>query len=76
MARIVRISGKIMSIHGAAEKMNNISLDAGDFPDVLHVFNLDYPSEVAITNSDVHECSIRFSSQDLTEAEIIKAEAI
>ncbi len=76
MAGIVRISGKIMSIHGAAEKMNNISLAAGDFPDVLHVFSLEFPSEAAIPNGDVHEGSIRCSSQELSETEISKSEAV
>ena len=71
MARIVRKSGKIMSIHGAAEKMNNISVDAADFSDALHVISLEFPSETAITNGDVHECSIRCSSQDLTKSEAV-----
>jgi len=78
MCDVVHISGKLLSINGSTEteKMNYIAPDVGDLSDALFVFNLESPSEVAITNGDVREGSIRRPSQDLIETEISKSEAI
>ena len=43
MAGMVRIGGKLLSIQEAAEKLNNMGLDAGEFSEALHVFNLEFP---------------------------------
>ncbi|MGA9100324.1 MAG: hypothetical protein WB392_15490 [Methanotrichaceae archaeon] len=76
MCGMVRIGGKLLGIHEAAKKVNDIGLAAGDFSEAIPIFSLEFPSEAAITNGDVYECSIRFSSQELSETEISKAEAI
>ncbi len=69
MCGMVRIGGKVLTIQEAAEKLNNISLNVGDFSDAMHLFNTKFPFVVAIMSSDGHESSIRGSSKEITEAE-------
>ena len=69
MSGMVHVGGKLLSIQEAAEKLNNMGLDASDFSEAMHVFNLEFPFEVAIMSGDGCECSIRYSSQEITEAE-------
>ncbi len=71
MCCMVHIGRKLLSIQEAAEKMNNIGLDAGDFSEAMHVFNLKFPFEVAIMSCDCCKGSVRGSSQEITESEAI-----
>ena len=71
MSGFMQIGGKVLNIQEAAEKLNSMGLDAGDFSEAMHVFNLEFPFEVAIVSGDGCEGSIRSSSQEITEAEAI-----
>ena len=71
MCGMVRIGGKALTIQKATEKMNNIGLDAGDFFEAMHTFNLKFPLEFAITSTDGRKGSTRGSSQEIVESEAI-----
>ncbi len=71
MSGFVRMGRFVLTIQKAAEKLNNMGLDAGDLSDAAHVFNLEYPFEVAIMSGDGCEGYIRGSSQGIAEAEAI-----
>ena len=71
MCGMVHIGGKVPSILEAAEKMNVIGLDAGDFSEAMNIFNLEFPLEFAKMNTDGCKGAILGLSQDLTESEAI-----
>lgn len=71
MFGLAQISGKILTIQDAAEKLNKISLSSGDFSGAMHIFNLEFPFGDAIISGGGCEGSIRLSSQEITEAEAI-----
>lgn len=71
MSGFMRIGGKVLNIQEAAEKLNGMCLDAGDFSEAMHVFKLEFPFEVAIVSGDNCEGSIQSTSQEITAAEAI-----
>ena len=71
MSGFMQIGGKVLNIQEAAEKLNSMGLDASDFSEAMHVFNLEFPFEVAIVSGDGCEGSIRSSYKEITEAEAI-----
>ena len=71
MCSVSRIRGRVLRTTEAAEKLSNISLDAGNLSKATHIFSLKYPSGAAITNSDVRKCSIRYSFQAIIELEAV-----
>ncbi len=71
MSGFVRINGKILIIQEEAEKLNNMSLDIGDFSEAMHVFSLEYLFEVVKMSGDGCKGSIRGSGQEITEAEAV-----
>ncbi len=71
MPGAVKINVKIPNIQEAADRLNNMGLAVGEFSEAMHVFNLEFPFEVAITIVDGCEGSIRGSSQEIAEAEAV-----
>ncbi len=71
MSGIGHIGGKVLSIQEAAEELENMGPDVGDFSEAMHIFNLELPFEFATISIDGCKGSIRSSSQEITEAEAV-----
>jgi len=71
MLGAVKINGKILSIQKAADRLNNMGLAVGEFPEAMHVFSLEFTFVVPITIVDGCEASIRALSQEIAESEAV-----
>ena len=71
MPGAVKINGKILSIQEAADRLNDMGLDVGEFSEATYIFSLEFPFDAAITIVDGYECSILGNSHAVIELEAV-----